>query len=93
MINLSELQKKEVVLLSTGRRLGFIDDLEIDSTTGKISAIIVIERNVKGGFFAKPHEITILWEQITTIGTDIILIKDENSLQVLKDNEEEHNVL
>lgn len=93
MINLSELQTKEVVLLSTGRRLGFIDDLEIDNTTGKIITIIVIERNGKSGFFTKPSELAISWEQITTIGTDIILIKDEKSLQVLNNDEAKHNVL
>lgn len=93
MINLSELQIKEVVLLSTGRRLGFIDDLEIDDATGKINTIIVMERSGRSGFFAKPSELAIPWDQITTIGTDIILIKDENSLAVLNNDEAQHNVL
>lgn len=93
MIYLSELQTKEVVLLSTGRRLGFIDDLEIDDTTGKILAIIIIGKNAKGSFFGKPSELTISWEQITTIGTDIILIKDENSVKKVKNESNEHNVL
>lgn len=76
LITLSELQTKEVIMMN-GKRLGFIDDLEIDEQNGFITAIILVERHGKGGtFFQKPAERIIHWEQILTIGNDIILVDD-----------------
>lgn len=76
MILLSELQIKEVIIVNSGRRLGHIYDLEIDPTTGKIVAIILLAKTNNGGLFSKPEEIIIYWEQIVTIGTDVILVTD-----------------
>jgi len=71
---LSELQRKEVVMMHTGEKLGFIDDLEINEQTGFIMSIVIIDRQLKGSFFNKPEEMFISWAQIVTIGKDIILI-------------------
>lgn len=75
MILLSELQVKEVIIVNSGRRLGHIYDLEIDPTSGKIIAIILLAK-MGGGLFSKPEEVLIYWEQIVTIGTDVILVTD-----------------
>ncbi|MEI3597042.1 MULTISPECIES: YlmC/YmxH family sporulation protein [unclassified Oceanobacillus] len=76
MIRLSELQMKEVISVVDGRRLGFIIDLEIDVRTGKIIALILADRDTKGGFFGKAEEVQVLWKQILRIGTDVILVKE-----------------
>ena len=76
MITLSELQMKEIVLMQSGRRLGFIDDLEINEQTGLITKLIIVNRPLKGAFFSRPEERTISWDQIVTIGADIILVND-----------------
>jgi len=73
MIKLSELQVKEVIVVDSGKRLGHIYDLEIDPNIGRIRSIILL-RNRKNGFFGKPDEIIIDWEQIITIGKDVILV-------------------
>ena len=75
MILLSELQLKEVIIIKSGRRLGNISDLEIDPNIGKVTAIIITTRN-KGGLFGKAEEIIIYWNQIVTIGSDVILVND-----------------
>lgn len=75
MILLSELQLKEVIIIKNGRRLGHISDLEIDPQLGKVTAIIIATRN-KGGLFGKAEEIIIYWNQIVTIGSDVILVND-----------------
>jgi len=41
LITLSELQMKEVIMMETGERLGFIDDLEIDEGNGFITALLL----------------------------------------------------
>ncbi|GGA83982.1 YlmC/YmxH family sporulation protein [Ornithinibacillus halotolerans] len=76
MILLSELQVKEVIVVNDGRRLGHISDLEIDPDRGRIIALVIYGKDKKGGFFGKPEELMIYWEQIVTIGSDVILVKD-----------------
>lgn len=73
MIKLSELQLKEVIAVKDGSRIGFIDDLEIDPDNGQIIAIIVAARSKKTVLFKKQAEIIIAWEDIVTIGADVIL--------------------
>ncbi|MEN2464653.1 YlmC/YmxH family sporulation protein [Ornithinibacillus sp. FSL M8-0202] len=76
MITLSDLQAKELIVINDGRRLGHISDLEIDPDRGRIIALVIYNREKKGGFFGKPDELMIYWEQIVTIGSDVILVKD-----------------
>ncbi len=83
MMRLSELQVKEVISVVDGRRLGFIIDLEIDVTTGKIISLILADRDSKGGFFGKTEEIQVLWKQILRIGEDVILVKESAGNQQL----------
>lgn len=76
MITLSQLQTKEVVLLESGKRLGMIQDFDIQDDTGKIRAIIVASKQ-GGSLFQRMEEKTVLWEQIVTIGDDIILVNEK----------------
>ena len=41
MSRLSSFNKKEVVNLPDGRRLGFLCDAEVDLTTGKVESIVI----------------------------------------------------
>lgn len=75
MIKLSELQMKEIITVSNGKRLGYIDDLEIDADRGKIlSLIIFVKENDR--FFGRQEEVFIPWNQIVTIGNDVILVQE-----------------
>jgi len=75
MIKLSELQMKEIIIVSNGRRLGHIDDLEIDVDLGKINSLIIFVKE-NDSIFGKQEEVSIPWHQIVTIGTDVILVQD-----------------
>ncbi len=81
MITLSELQNKEVIMISSGKKLGFIDDLEIDEQLGEITALILIERQQNVNLFNKSKQKMISWQQIIIIGEDVILINEWNELQ------------
>ncbi|MGM8211828.1 YlmC/YmxH family sporulation protein [Virgibacillus sp. W0430] len=76
MIKLSQLQLKEIIVVNSGKRLGFIHDLEIDPDRGFIIALIVADRGAKGTMFKKVEERMVYWEQITTIGSDVILVNE-----------------
>lgn len=81
MIKLSDLQVKEVIVVDSGKRLGHIFDLQIDPDLGMITAIIIIFRENKQGFFGKPEERIVFWDQIVTIGADVILVTDVDEPQ------------
>ncbi len=82
MIKLSELQIKEVIIIDDGKRLGHIHDLEIDPGNGMITAIIIAVRDKKSGLFGKTDELIIHWDQIVTIGSDVILVKEVRQPQL-----------
>ena len=73
-MRLSDLQTKEIINMSTGKRLGLIIDVIIDNN-GHIKSLILEDR--KGKRFTGREEYELDWKQITKIGDDIILIKDK----------------
>ena len=71
----SELKMKDVVDLARGKKLGYVEDVEIDADEGKIKAIIIPEnKNPILNFLSKRHDIIIDWENIEKIGEDVILV-------------------
>src|SRR5699024_12244890 len=84
----TDLQKKEVVMMHSGEKLGIVDYLDIDQEEGFITSIIIMNHAMKGSFFQKPEEIIIPWTKIVTIGTDIILIDQENNSSTSEENDE-----
>lgn len=72
-MRLSELQTKEIINMSTGKRLGLIIDVIVDNN-GLIKSLILEER--KGKKFSR-EEYELDWSQISKIGDDIILAKDK----------------
>lgn len=71
---LREFQKKEVINLANGKRLGFVYDVEFNLDTGMMENLIVPCRNSIFRFFFKYEEIIISFAQIEKIGDDIILV-------------------
>ena len=72
-LNLSDLQRKDIVSIEDGRRLGRIIDAQINSN-GIIEHFIVIDYKF-WRFWKGNNEFTILFSQIKKIGTDVILIE------------------
>ena len=73
-MRLSELQLKEIINISNGKRIGIIVDV-IVSTSGNIEKLVLEEK--RGRKFAK-EEYEVSWNQIIKIGDDIILIDTRN---------------
>lgn len=72
-MRLSDLQNKDVVDIATGDRIGNVIDVQISSDTGSILKIIIYD---KKGFLnmMRGDEISISWNQIKKIGSDVILV-------------------
>ena len=73
-MRLSELQLKEIVNISNGKRIGTIVDVVVDRD-GKIKNLVLEEK--RGRKFSH-EEYNVFWGQIVKIGDDIILIDTRN---------------
>lgn len=72
-MRVSDLQVKDVVSITDGKRLGKIIDIEIDND-GKVNYFVVEERRFFRFFKAK-EEFNVNMTQIKKIGEDVILVE------------------
>lgn len=82
MIKTSDLWSKEVINVVDGRRLGMIEDVELNLKVGRIDSIVIPGRPGLFGLFGGSQELVIEWEQIEKIGEDVILVKVEKFLEL-----------
>jgi len=68
------MRRKEVINSKTGCRIGFVDDVEVDTVTAKLVAIVIFGRWRCFGLLGKEENIVIKWENICLIGEDTILV-------------------
>lgn len=76
-MRICELRQKEVINTCTCRSLGCVSDVDIDTCTGCVTAIIIPGPGRICSFLGKDTEFVIPWECICQIGADIILVKIE----------------
>ena len=84
-----ELRKKEVINADNGCKIGFADDLEIDTKCAKLIALIVYGRPRLFGILGRSDDCYIPWEKIRLIGEDAILV--EKSVQKMTNKEKNRN--
>ena len=69
-----ELRKKEVINQNNGYRIGFVDDLEINTKNADLCSLIVYGRSKFFGIFGRENDCIIPWQNIKLIGEDTILV-------------------
>ncbi|MCL2841490.1 MAG: YlmC/YmxH family sporulation protein [Defluviitaleaceae bacterium] len=87
MTRMYDLRQKEIVNINDGARFGFVSDLDLDTTEGRILALIVPGPGRVLGVFGRDQEYRIPWKRVHKIGEDIILVDCETS-KVLVEHEE-----
>lgn len=70
-----DFKHKEVINITDGRRLGYVQDVTADLESGVITSIIVPATNKVLSFFSSDNDIVIPWQNIKCIGDDIILVE------------------
>ena len=73
-IKFTQLQCKEVICVSDGRRLGFIEDVEVEVPEGRVCAIIVPGPCRFLGLWGRRDDYIIPWHCIRKMGPDIVLV-------------------
>lgn len=73
-----EFKNKEIIDVSDGAKIGYVDDIVIDTQSADIISIVVYGRYRFFGLFGRDDDMIIDWEDIEIIGTDTILVKSQN---------------
>ena len=73
-MRLSDLQRKDVVNIVDGTKIGNIIDITINDV-GAMSSFIVEKSKFIISYFTSQSEIEIKWNQIEKIGEDVILVR------------------
>lgn len=76
MVKKSDLMLKEVIDINLGKRLGYIEDVDINVEDGSVIAVVVpgTGDGVIMRLFSKKQDIIIDWNNIEKIGEDVILV-------------------
>ena len=74
LCRVTDLRYKEVVNVRDGCCLGFVSDIEVDTVTAKVQAVIIFGRCRLFGLFFREEDIVIPWCDIEVIGEDTILV-------------------
>lgn len=81
-MRISDLQTKDVVNLTNGKKLGQVMDVEFDMENGRIESFTIPHAVKFFGWLGSGTEIVIHWRHIVKIGEDVILVRlDETGLQ------------
>lgn len=70
----TDLRHKEVINSTNGCRIGFVDDVEVNTDNARLVAIIIYGRPKLFGFLGRYDDMVIKWENISLIGEDTILV-------------------
>ena len=70
----SSLRNKEIVNMKTGLKIGFVDDLELDTTGSNIVSLIVYGKSRAFGIMGRDEDVVIKCSNIELIGEDTILV-------------------
>ena len=73
-MKLSELQKKDIVNIKNGKKIGKIIDVEFDINTGYLIRFVIEKPFLVKNLFNIEEVITIKFTQIKKLGEDVILI-------------------
>lgn len=76
---IDELKNKQVVCVKDGFVLGFVSDIEIDTSNGALTSIVIFGKTKFLGLFGKEDDITIPWEEIVVIGPETVLVSTDVS--------------
>ena len=71
---ITDMHDKEVINVCDGMRLGCVDDVEVDTCTAQLTAIVIYGRPKCLGLLGHEEDIVICWKEIEVIGEQTILV-------------------
>ncbi len=77
---LADMREKQVVCIKDGAILGFVNDVELDTETGRLVSVVIYGRKVFFGLLGRDNDFRIPWESIEVFGEDSILVNFEGGM-------------
>ncbi|MBQ2668734.1 MAG: YlmC/YmxH family sporulation protein [Clostridia bacterium] len=74
LCRIGDLRNRDVISIRDGSRIGVLGDLEIDTVTAALSAIVVYGRPRLFGLLGHEEDSVIPWSAVTTVGEDTVLV-------------------
>lgn len=74
---IADLRNKQVVCVKNGCVLGFVSDVDINTESGELEALIIFGRLRFLGLFGREDDIVIPWNEIKVIGQETVLVNTE----------------
>lgn len=71
---LRELKYKEIIDVADGSRFGFVGDVEVDWSEGKVRSLVVPGRLRFFGLLGREEDFVVPFEAVKRFGEDIILV-------------------
>lgn len=71
---MGDLRNKEIINVKDGARIGFVSDIELDTQTAELTAVVVYGRLRLFGLLGREPDFVIPWKDISLIGDDTMLV-------------------
>lgn len=71
----AELRYKEIIDIGDGTRYGYVGDVEVNTQSGQVQALVVYGRLRLFGLFGREEDIVFPWSSVRRFGEDIILVE------------------
>ena len=74
LTRIGDMRSREVISVKDGSRIGYLGDIEIDTQSAALAAIVVYGRIRFFGLLGHEADCVIPWSVIATIGEDAVLV-------------------
>ena len=91
LLGFEELCRKEVIDISTGERLGFIDDIELDIESGTVKSLVIYDNTRLLGLLGREEDSVIACSDIKVIGSDVVLVERSQESMFMKSPKKSRN--
>lgn len=73
LFRISDLNRRDIVNLADGAKLGAVKDIHIDPATGTVAAF-VLQGPRRFGLLSAGRDVLVPWSKIKKIGVDTVLV-------------------
>ncbi len=71
----AELRYKEIIDIGDGTRYGYVGDVEVNTQSGQVQALVVYGRLRLFGLLGRQEDVVFPWSSVRRFGEDIILVE------------------
>ncbi len=74
LFKVSDLNRRDIVNLADGAKLGAVKDMHIDPATGTVVAFVLEGSRRRFGLLSAGRDVLVPWSKVKKIGIDTVLV-------------------